>query len=121
LVVVPLVNSEGRLEGETKDMSEGAFGIDVADLQRLIADNPREFRSLLKDATCTMEDRFGRSIKKLDKVTTPAGEAGMVIRLDKKSKRVLVELKDGRTRLLMAHRVEVRRGRPRKNSLKVVA
>ena len=103
-------------------MVEGALGLDVGELKRLVAANPEEFRSLLgEDAETTMEDRFGRTIKKSDKVITPAGEVGTVIRLDKKSKRVLIELRDGRTRLLMAHRVEVKRGRPRKNSLRIAA
>lgn len=101
--------------------SEGAVGIDVGALKRFVSENPEEFQRLLGNAAITMEDRYGRTISKSDRVITPAGETGLVIRVDKKSKRVLIELPDGKTRLLMAHRVEVKRGRPRKDSLRAVA
>ena len=93
--------------------------IDMAGLQRLLAERPEELRALLNDVDNTMLDCHGRAIHKFDKVVTTRGEAGKAIRLDYNTKRVLVELPNGQTRLLMAHRVEVRRGRPRKDSLKV--
>lgn len=92
--------------------------IDIDLVKKLVMENPDEFRGLLGEAHETLQDRYGRTVSVKDKVTTPAGESGMVIRIDKKSKRVLIHLdepKDGKTtRMLMAHRVEVRRGRPRK-------
>lgn len=101
-------------------MSDTLLGIDVEALRALIADNPEEFRALLDEVEPKIEDRYGRSIHKTDRVTMPSGEAGMVIRVDKKTKRVLIETYDGRTRLLRSHRVEVARGRPRKDSLRVL-
>ena len=93
--------------------------IDIDLVKKLVMENPDEFRGLLGEAPEPMlQDRYGRTVAVKDKVTTPAGESGMVIRIDKKSKRILIHLdepKDGKTtRMLMAHRVEVRRGRPRK-------
>ena len=100
--------------------------VDMEALQRLVERHRSEFAQILGEvrgeAAITMSDRFGRSIAKTDKVITPAGEAGVVIRLDKNSDRVLIRLDDsGTTRMLKAHRVEVARGRPRKNSLRVAA
>lgn len=92
--------------------------IDVEALRRLIAENPDEVRHLLDEAEPKVHDRYDRVIHKTDRVVMPSGEAGMVIRVDKKTGRVLIETHDGRTRLLRAHRVEVSRGRPRKGSLR---
>lgn len=102
-------------------MSDTMTGIDVKRLERFIAEHPAEVRRLLDEADPDkLLDRFERTIHKLDKVITPAGEEGQVIRVDAGSSRVLIQLPDGRTRLLMAHRVEVKRGRPRKDSLRAV-
>jgi hypothetical protein len=102
-------------------MSDTMNGIDVSALERMIATNPDEVRRLLNEADSEkLVDRYGRTLHTLDKVITPNNEVGMVIRLDRGSRRVLLELPDGRTRLLMAHRVEVKRGRPRKDSLRAV-
>lgn len=95
--------------------------IDVAALQALVEKYPDEFRSLREEAEEHLLDKFDRSISVRDNVVTPQGERGMVIRLDKKSNRVLVRLDDtGKTRMLMAHRVTVRRGRPRKEAARKV-
>jgi hypothetical protein len=92
--------------------------IDKRALQRLLEQRPEELQKLIDEVDADLRDKWGREIRIMDKVTTPAGETGMVIRLDKGSRRVLIKLddvKDGKeTRMLMAHRVEVRRGRPRK-------
>lgn len=97
--------------------SDDASMIDVAALQKLVENHPEEFRRLQAEVDPHLEDRYGRVVAVKDNIITPKGEKGMVIRIDKKSKRVLVRLDDtGKTRMLMAHRVEVRRGRPRKNS-----
>lgn len=97
--------------------------IDVEALQRLVERHPDEFRQLLgevrAESEVVMHDRFGRTITRTDKVITPNHEEGTVVRLDRNSGRVLIQLVDGGTRMLKAHRVEVARGRPRKNSLRV--
>lgn len=99
--------------------------IDVEALQRLVENHRQEFAQILGEikgeSEVVMNDRFGRSIAKTDKVITPAHESGVVIRLDKNSDRVLIRLDSGGTRMIKAHRVEVARGRPRKNSLRVAA
>lgn len=92
--------------------------IDMQEVQRFIADHPEEFRKLQEAAEVTLLDKHGRTVAVTDKVVTPQGERGMVIRIDKNSKRVLIRLDNtGKTRMLMAHRVSVRRGRPRKDDL----
>jgi hypothetical protein len=87
--------------------------IDKKALQRLVEEHPEELQRLIDNIEADLRDRFGRAVRLMDKVTTPAGEDGMVIRLDKGSRRVLIKLDNGKTRMLMAHRVEIRRGRPR--------
>lgn len=107
-------------------MTTDAAALDIDAVKDLIKANIEEFAPLLEEFAGAssparqeaLEDKYGRSIHVTDKVTTPAGETGMVIRLDKNSKRVLIRLDhptdpDKPTRMLMAHRVEVKRGRPR--------
>ena len=99
-------------------MSDTLEKIDVEALRSLVAKHPDEFRQLLDEVDRPLDDRFGRAIHKTDRVVTPAGEAGMVIRVDKKTERVLIEMPNGKTRLLRANRVEALRGRPRKDTLR---
>lgn len=97
--------------------------VNVEALQRLVERHPDEFRKLLgevrAESEVVMHDRFGRTISKTDKVITPNHEQGTVMRLDRGSGRVLIKLDDGGTRMLKARRIEVARGRPRKNSLRM--
>jgi hypothetical protein len=111
----------GHEDGRTLMDNGSDAQIDVAALQQLVENHPEEYRRLLEMATEPhLEDKHGRTVMVKDNITTPKGEKGMVIRIDKKSKRVLVRLDDtGKTRMLMAHRVVVRRGRPRKDDIAV--
>lgn len=69
-----------------------------------------------EDAPWIPCDRFNRSLSLGSLVLTAAGERGRIIRFDRKSERALVELDDGGTRMLRLGRIELRRGRPRKES-----
>lgn len=94
--------------------------IDVRALREMVKAHPDEFRSFIEELTDPVFDKFGRAISVLNKVITASGEDAVVIRVDRPTQRVLVELDDKRTRLLSASRVEVRRGRPRKDSMRPV-
>lgn len=61
-------------------------------------------------------DRYGRKLEVGCKVVTGRGEVGRIKRIDVSSERALVELPDGRTRMLRTSRLELRRGRPRRGS-----
>lgn len=90
--------------------------VDVNAIKAFLKENPEELRKLIEDTDKTLLDKYGRTVAVKDKVVTPAGEKGMVIRIDENSKRLLIRLDEtGKTRMLMAHRCEVRRGRPRKH------
>lgn len=66
-------------------------------------------------------DRFERTLAVGSLVLTPIGERGRIIRFDRNSERALVELEHGGTRLLKTQRVELRRGRPRKETYATAA
>ena len=61
-------------------------------------------------------DRFNRTLAVGSLVLTPGGERGRLIRFDRKHERAVVELDHGGTKTLKLDRIELRRGRPRKNS-----
>jgi hypothetical protein len=66
-------------------------------------------------------DRFDRALQVGSLVLTPQGERGRIARFDRASERALIELDHGGTRLLKLGRVELRRGRPRKQSYAAAA
>lgn len=114
----------------TTTKQDAAATIDMDLVKRMIEANPAAFAPLLEEMSPPRQDReflkdkYDRAIRVTDKVVTPAGEAGMVIRLDMNSRRVLIRLdkpadETRPTRMLMAHRVEVKRGRPRKLAVAV--
>lgn len=98
--------------------------LDIEALKALMQSHPEEFRKLREAVETSLLDKHGRTIVVTDNVLTPQGEKGMVIRIDKKSKRVLVRLdapvNGHTTRMLMAHRVTVRRGRPRRDEANAI-
>ena len=65
-------------------------------------------------------DRFHRALQIGSLVLTHEGERGRITRFDRNSERALIELERGGTRLLRLTRIELRRGRPRKNSYAAV-
>ena len=65
-------------------------------------------------------DRFNRTLALGSLVLTPEGKRGRIIRFDRNSERALVELDTGGQRFLKLGRIELRRGRPRKESYATV-
>jgi hypothetical protein len=61
-------------------------------------------------------DRFNRTLAVGSLVLTPGGERGRLIRFDRKQERAVVELEYGGLKTLLLSKIELRRGRPRKNS-----
>lgn len=107
--------TEGRRKvTELQDLETGR--LDIQAMQKLIERYPDAFERFRDEVAKHVVDRYGRSIAKTDKVVTPQGEDARVLRIDQTSRRVLVELPGGKTRMIMAHRLEVKRGRPRKTS-----
>lgn len=72
--------------------------------------------SLGSDAPWLPCDRFERALTVGSLVLTPVGERGRIIRFDRNSERALIELDHGGQRLLKLNRIELRRGRPRKQT-----
>lgn len=61
-------------------------------------------------------DRFDRTLSLGSLVLTSTGDQGRITRFDRNSERALVEMDKGGTRMLKLARIELRRGRPRRQS-----
>ena len=102
---------------------------EVAAMIELARRHPDELAQLKKALTTADEesstppedvwlpvDRFNRALQIGSLVLTPDGTRGRVVRFDRRSSRALIELERGGTRMLRLSRIELRRGRPRKES-----
>jgi len=108
--------------------------LDVAAMLELARRHPEELEKLKAALGATDEaisgeqadapwlpcDRFQRTLALGSLVLTPSGQKGRIVRFDRNSERALVELDEGGTRFLKLNRVELRRGRPRKESYAMV-
>lgn len=62
-------------------------------------------------------DRFNRALSIGSMVISAQGDRGRIIRFDRNSQRALIEREDGSgTHMLRLQRLELRRGRPRKDT-----
>lgn len=103
-------------------MASPAIAVELEALRALAERHGDEFDQIVaqlrkdEDREKPIMDRFGKTIAVGDKVTLKDGTSARVKRIDKKSRRVLVATDDDATHMVMAHRVEVRKGRPRRDS-----
>jgi hypothetical protein len=114
-------------------MTLDALALDLNALLELANRHPAEWRKLrqsLVDGSPAAEsngdppwiptDRHDKVLSLRAMVVTADGEVGRIVRFDRNSSRALVELDTGGTRMLSLKRLELKRGRPRKDSFAVV-
>lgn len=104
--------------------------LDVRAIAELARRHPKELDQLRRqfaevdhedESVAAFLDRYGRRVDVGSKVVTGRGEIGRIKRIDVASRRALIELEQGGTRMLRTNKLELKRGRPRRDSFQVAS